>query len=39
MRKKIGEILWIMFLIAAASFYFFVAYEILDYFNIGVDGS
>lgn len=39
MRKKISEFFWGLFLVAAAMFYFLLAYEILDYFNIGADGS
>lgn len=37
--KKIGNVLWVIFLVIMAMIYFYIAYDILDYFNIGADGS
>ena len=37
--KKVGEVLWVIFLVIMAIVYFYIAYGILDYFNIGADGS
>lgn len=37
--KKIGDVLFVILLVIMLIEYTYIAYGILDYFNIGADGS
>ena len=37
--KKIGDVLFVIVLVILLIAYAYIGYDILDYFNIGADGS